>query len=134
MDYVKIGGKSYDVLVKEISENFNILYSENTGRTASLGAKMTLDPLGTFIGHRIIFSRKRGKEREYDDLFDYISAPRYDGIRVEIVHNQTTISYDAYISNGERSVKRIDEKTGLVYWGEFSVNIVPMKAQVTPYG
>lgn len=134
MDYVKIGGKSYDVLVKEISENFNILYSENTGRTASLGAKMTLDPLGTFIGHRITFSRKRGKEREYDDLFDYISAPRYDGIRVEIVHNQTTISYDAYISNGERAVKRIDEKTGSVYWGEFSVNIIPMKAQVTPYG
>lgn len=131
MDYVKIGGKSYDVLVKGISENFNILYSENTGRTTS-GA-MTLDPLGTFIGHRITFYRKRGKEKEYDDLFDYISAPRYDGIRVEIVHNQTTISYDAYISNGERAVKRIDEKTGSVYWGELSVNIVPMKAQVTPY-
>lgn len=134
MDYVKIGGRSYDVLVKEISENFNILYSENTGRTASLGAKMTLDPLGTFIGHRITFSRKRGKEREYDELFDYVSVPRYDGIRVEIVHNQKTLSYDAYISNGERSVKHIDEKTGLVHWGEFSVNIVPMKAQVTPYG
>lgn len=134
MDYVKIGGRSYDVLVKEISENFNILYSENTGRTASIGSKITLDPYGTFIGHKITFARKKGFEEEYDELFDYILTPRYDGIRVEIVHGQSTLTYDAYISNGERSVKRIDAKTGLVTWGEFSVNIVPMRAQVIPNG
>lgn len=132
MDYVKIGGKSYDVLVTELSENFNILYSENTGRTIAVGARMTLDPLGTFLGHKITFQRKNGKEVEYDALFDYVSKPRYDGIRVEIVHNQSTISYDAYISNGERSLKRIDEKTGKVFWDKFSVNIIPMEAQVLP--
>lgn len=132
IDYVKIGGKSYDVLVTEISENFSILFSENTGRTIAMGARMTLDPLGTFIGHKITFQRKNGKEVEYDALFDYVSKPRYDGIRVEIVHNQSTISYDAYISNGERSLKRIDEKTGKVFWDKFSVNIVPMEAQVLP--
>ena len=132
MDYVKIGGIVWDVLVTELSENFNILYSENTGRTISIGARMTLDPLGTFFGHKITFQRKQGNEAEYDRLFDYVSQPRYDGISVEIVHNQTTLSYDAYISSGERALKRIDEKTGKVYWDKFSVNIVPMEAQVTP--
>ena len=132
MDIVKIGGKQYDVLVTELSENFNILYSENTGRTMSAGARMTLDPLGTFYGHKITFSRKRGYEEDYDALFDYVSQPRYDGIPVEIVHNQTVISYDAYISQGERSVKSVDRETGKVYWGEFSLNIVPMEAQVKP--
>lgn len=132
MDYVKIGGRIYDVLVVDLVENFNILYSENTGRTLSVGARMTLDPLGTFYGHQITFQRKQGNEEEYDLLFDYVSKPRYDGIPVEIVHNQTTISYDAYISRGERSLKRIDYKTGRVYWNEFSLNIVPMEAQVTP--
>ena len=132
MDYVKIGGKPYDVLVTELSENFNILYSENTGRTMSIGAKMTLDPLGTFFGHKITFKRKNGKEAEFDALFDYVSKPRFDGINVEIVHGQSTISYSAYISQGERALKRIDEKTGKVYWDVFSVNIVPMEAQVTP--
>lgn len=132
MDIVKIGGRIWDVLVTEISENFNILYSENTGRTMSQGARMTLDPLGTFFGHKVKFQRKQGYEAEYDRLFDYVSTPRYDGIPVEIVHNQTVIKYDAYISTGERAVKRVDPNTKKVYWGEFSLNIVPMEAQVLP--
>lgn len=132
MDYCKINGKQYNAIVTEISENFNILYSENTGRTMSQGARMTLDPLGTFYGHKVKFQRKSGFETEYDELYDYVSTPRYDGIPVEMIHNQKTIKYDAYISSGERALKRIDAKTGKVYWGEFSLNIVPMEAQVLP--
>ena len=132
MEYVKIGGEVWDVLVTEISESFSILYSENTGRTMSQGARMTLDPLGTFYGHKITFQRKQGCEAEYDRLFVFVSKPRYDGIPVEIVHNQTILKYDAYISDGERVLKRIDAKTGKVYWDKFSVNIVPMSAQELP--
>ena len=132
MDYVKIGGKSYDVLVKAISENFNILYSENTGRTMSQGARMTLDPLGTFFGHKVTFMRKRGNEAAFDELFSFLSVPRYDGIPVEIVHNQTTLSYDAYVSSGERALKRIDAENRVVYWDSFDANFVPMEAQVLP--
>lgn len=132
MDYFKIDGVSYDVIVTGIEENFNILYSENTGRIMSQGARMVLDPIGTFIGHKVTLERKRGHEKEFDDLYDYVNRPRYDGLSVEIVHNQTTIKYDAYVSQGARDLKRIDEKTGKVYWGEFSLNIVPMEAQVLP--
>ena len=132
MDYVKIGGKVWDVLVTEITESFEILYSENTGRTMSRGAGMTLDPLGTFFNHKVTFARKRGFEKQFDKLFDFISKPRFDGIPVEIVHNQETISYKAYISSGERSLKRIDKNTGKVYWNAISVNIVAMSAQVLP--
>lgn len=132
MDYVKIAGKAYDVLVINISENFNILYSDNTGRTIAIGAKMTLDPLGTFIGHKVTFKRRQGHERDYDKLFEYLLTPRYEGIPIEIVHNQTTISYSAYVSQGERELKKIDAEKGVVYWGEFSVNFIPMEAQITP--
>ena len=131
MDIVKIDGKQYNVLVTELSENFNILYSENTGRTLAIGARMTLDPLGAFHGHKITFRSKSGYETEYDYLFNYLSTPRYNGIMVEIVSGQGTIVYDAYVSQGERALKRIG-KDGKVYWDKFSVNIIPMEAQVTP--
>ena len=132
MDYVKINGVAYDVIVAGVEENFNILYSENTGRTISVGARMTLDPLGSFFGHNVIFCRKPGKERVYDQLYTFLSEPRYDGIPIEIVHNQETIAYDAYVSSGARALQKIDKNTGKVYWGEFTVNFVPMEAQVTP--
>ena len=134
MEYVKIGGKVWDVLVTEISESFSILYSENTGRTMSQGAGMTLDPLGTFFNYKITFGRKQGHEKQYDELFNFFAIPRYDGIEVNIVHNQALWDkpFMAYVSQGERTLKRIDAKTGKVYWDKFSVNIVPMSAQVLP--
>ena len=134
MEYVKIGGKVWDVLVTEISESFSILYSENTGRTMSQGASMVLDPLGSFFNYKITFARKQGHERQYDELFDFFATPRYDGIEVNIVHNQALWDkpFMAYVSQGERALKRIDAKTRKVYWDKFSVNIVPMSAQVLP--
>lgn len=129
MDFFKIGGRSYNVLVTGINEAFSILYSENTGRTLAEGAEMALDPLGTFFSYKVKVRRKQGYEAEFDDLCDYVSVPRKDGIDVEIVHNQTTWAFKAYVSNGSRDVVRIKEK---VIWGEIELNIIPMKAQVLP--
>lgn len=128
-DYVKIGGKVWNVKVTEITENFNILDTDNAGRVIKDGA-MTLDRIGTFFGHKITFIRDLASLDEYDKLFMYLSRPTNSGIQVDIVHNQTTLKYLAYIASGERKLKRIDPNTGAVYWDSFSVNFVPMKAQV----
>lgn len=130
--YCKIGGKVWDVLVTEISESFEILYSSNTGRTLANGAEMTLDPIGTFFSHKATVARKKGREREFDALWDYISTPRFSGIDVEMVHNQDSIKYKAYISKGDRKLKRIDTNADKVYWDALTLNIVPIKAQVLP--
>lgn len=132
MKWLKINNREWNVSVLAISENFNILYSENTGRTLANGARMSLDPIGTFYGHKITVARKRGEINEFDELFDFISQPRYDGIWVEAVHGQSTIRYEAYISNGQREVVRIDEQNEVVYYDSFDINIVPMEAQVLP--
>lgn len=131
-NWFEIDGRAYDVVVTEISESAEILYSENTGRTMSQGARMTLDPLGTFFNHRVTVKRHGDNTAEYDRLFDYVTRPRYNGVHVKIVHNQTTINYDAYISSAERTISRIDEKCKKVYWKEMTLNIVAMEAQVLP--
>lgn len=132
MNYCIIGGKSYDVIVTNIEESFSILYTENTGRTIAPGAPMTLDPLGTFFSHKVTFKRNKDNFEEFDKLYDFLSTPRYDGFNVEIVHNQTTIRYHAYVSQGTRNLVRIAEKIKKVLWGELSVNFIPTKAQVLP--
>lgn len=132
MDYVKIGGRVWDVRVTELSRNFNILYTENTQRTLAIGAPLYLDPLGTFHGHKIKFIRRGSNVIEFDELYNYLAAPRRAGIPVELVFGQSTIAYEAYVSNGDQPLRLIDKKTGIVYWDEFEANIIPLKAQVTP--
>lgn len=131
MDVFNVGGNEYAVLVLGITETFTKLYSENTGRTMSQGARMNLDCLGTFIGHKVEVARKSGYEDEFDALYDLISLPTNEGIIVKVVHNQEAIEYEAYISTGERALKRVDERTGKVYWDKLTINLTPMEAQLT---
>jgi hypothetical protein len=126
---VKIGEKEYSVIVLGITETFTKLFTDNTGRMMGAGAKMNLDCLGTFFGHRVEIARKSGFEADFDELYDLVSLPTNDGIPVKMVHNQTSIEYETYISNGERAVKRIDERNNKVYWDKLLLNIIPMEAQ-----
>ena len=137
MNYFRINGINYEVIVTGIVENFNILYSDNTGRTLADGAPITLDPLGTFIGHKVTIKRQNGHEFEYDSLYDLIIKPRRvlrkeDALLFEVAHLQDSIAYAGYVSTGERKLERIDEKTGKIYWGELTLNIIPIEAQVLP--
>ena len=132
MDYVKIGGKSYDVIVTNIERNFEILQSSNAGATLAPGARETLDPLGTRIGHKITFKRKPGNEKEFDELWDFVIQPRFDGVWVDIVYNQDTLKYEARFVSGNQQLKKIDPVTKKVYWGELVLDIVPIEAQVKP--
>jgi hypothetical protein len=137
MDVFKIDDKSYDVIVTDIEETFNILYSDATGRSLADGAPMVLSPLGTFYGHKVTVKRKQGSEQEYDELYNVVSYPRRvsveeEALKFEIVHNQETISYYGYVSTGTRAVKKIDKQSNKVYWGELQLNIVPIRAQVEP--
>lgn len=132
MNYCVIDGVKYDVIVKNISESFTILYTDNTGRTIAPGAPLTLDPLGTFFSHKVVFKRSKENFKDFDNLYNFFTVPRYQGFPIEIVHNQETIKYTAYVSNGERALQRISRDFLKVFWGELSVNFIPIKAQVLP--
>lgn len=132
MNYVEIDGKPYDVIVSSIKRSPEIRQSKNAGATLAEGAEETLDPLGTFITYVVGFTRKQGKEIEFDNLWETLIKPRYDGVWVNIVYNQTKLKYKARFEISPQAVDKIDKRTGKVYWGEISVNIVPTKAQVLP--
>ena len=132
MNIVKIDGKAYDVLVTKIERTFEIVQSDNAGTTLAQGARETLDPLGTKIGHRVTFKRKSGYEKEFDKLWDFVVQPRYDGVWVEIVYNQDTLKYEARFTTGTQALKRIDNVTNKVYWNELTLDIVPIEAQIKP--
>lgn len=133
-DWFELGGQKFDVSVTEIKEKGTITYTSNTGRTVGIGAKMTLDPLGTFYNYTVNIKRKNSSIDDYDKLYDFLLKPRYSGISVKIVHNQTTLEFEAYVSSAERTLSRIDEKNNIVYWGEMSISITAMEAQVLPSG
>ena len=128
-NYFKLGGISYDVFVLDVTESFEILYSSETGRTLANGAEMNLSPIGTFFNYEVTVKRRNGYEEEYDDLIDYLSMPRTEGIEVEIAHKQSTWKFMAYVSSGTRKLQKIGND-GKIYWGELTINIIPMKAQV----
>lgn len=130
MNYCVINGKSYDVIVTAIEESFSILYTENTGRTTEGG--MVLDPIGTYFTHKVTFKRCKENVKEFDDLYNFLTIPRYDGFDIEIVHNQTTIKYKCYVSQGTRTLQRIVERIKKVLWGKLAVNFIPIEAQIKP--
>ena len=132
MNYVKIGDEVYDVIVTNIERAFKVKQSDNAGGTLAEGGEETLDPIGTLIYHIVTFKRRKGKEKQFDQLWDFVSTPHRDGVWVEIVYNQETIKYKAKFPSGSQALQRIDTNTGKVYWGEFTLSIVPTKAQVLP--
>lgn len=132
MNYVEINGKAYDVLVTSITRTPEMKQSENAGTTLAEGAEERLDPLGTFITYDVTFLRKQGHEKEFDELWDCLTIPYYNGVWINIVYNQTKLKYQAKFSVSGQSVKKIDKKTGKVYWGALTVSFIPTKAQVIP--
>lgn len=132
MSYFEVDGRPYDVIVTKIQRGAEIRQSENAGRTLAEGAEETLDPLGTFINYTVTVKRRKGNEKEFDKLWDCVIQPRFDGVQVKIVYNQTILEYKAKFQVQYQGLERIDKKTGKVYWGEMVINIVPTKAQVLP--
>lgn len=131
MDICVIGGKEYDVIIDSLEESFEKLYTEDTGRTMGDGAVMSLSCIGTFYSHTVTVSRKAGHFEDYDELYDVLAYPRNEGLPVKMVHGQTSIEYEAYVSQGKRALQRVDKAAGTAYWKSMTFTLIPMKAQVT---
>lgn len=147
MKWFKIDGKEYDVRIFEPKESFSILYTENTGRTLDIGAPIFLDPVGTFFNYSLTVGAKKGKEGDFENLWRYVSVPRSEPMlfvfpKSSYGYWETTenggkkIGFYAYVSNGERGIKKILEKENgelkSVEYDSFSLNFIAVRAQEVP--
>ena len=125
----KIDGVSYDVLVTAINETYNVVEGANSG--VSLYRQREIrDLLGVKIGHSISFASNNDPEA-FDALTSYLFSSVRPYVVLEVVHNQTTISYEAAYNTGARRVAHIDDENDVVYWDELTVDFRPMEIQIT---
>lgn len=127
---VKIDGISYDVLVTAIQETFDVLEGPNSGK-ALYRQREIRDLTGIKIGHKITFAPDNDPDA-YDELCAYLFGSVREYVVLEVVHDQTTISYEAAYNTGSRQVSHIDDNNDVVYWSELTVDFRPLETQINP--
>lgn len=132
MTYCKLNGTSFDVdvAISAYKRKLNILHGDNAGRT--MDGTMVLDPLGAYLGREVTFFRKGDNYAALDALWDFLVEHSMDkkGVLLEAADGQSVLSFQCYYGDTEQSIEEV--RDGINYWGEFTVNFVPMKAQVAP--
>lgn len=127
INLVKIDGISYDVLVTAIQEKFEVLEGANSG--VSLYRQREIRDLeGIKIGHTITFGSDNNPDA-FDALCEYLFSTVREYVMLEVVHGQSTISYEAAYNTGSRSVSHIDDVNDVVYWNELTVEFRAMETQ-----
>ena len=128
MDLVKIDGVLYDALVTAIEEKPEIVEGKNSG-TALYRQRDIRDIAGVKYAHSITFSPNEEAPEMFDGLFSYLFDNVRESVMLEVVHGQTTISYEAKYSSGARRVSYIsktknadtEEEADFVHWDDLTV-------------
>lgn len=124
----KIDGQTFDAIVTAIQETTDIIEGANSG-IALHRQREIRDISGIKIGHAVTFAPDNDPEA-FDALYDYLFKTIRPSVDVEIVHGQTSISYEAAYNTCSRSVSHIDDDSNTVSWGELTVAFRPMENQI----
>lgn len=128
LNLVKIDGVSYDVLVTAIEERYEVIEGANSGISLYRQREIR-DMAGIKIGHTVTFAADKDPEA-FDALCSYLFGSLREYVMLEVVHDQTTISYEAAYNTGAREVSHIDDDNNRVYWNELTVEFRPMECQI----
>ncbi|MFR8974498.1 MAG: hypothetical protein ACLVG9_00655 [Eubacteriales bacterium] len=126
----KIDGTNYDVLVTAIEEVTEVVEGENSG-TSLYRQREIRDIMGIKYAHNVTFSPDNDPE-VFDALFQYLFGNVRESVIIEVVHNQTTIIYEAAYSTGSRRVAYINDDTNTVGWDELTVEFRSIETIVQP--
>ena len=122
-----------DVMVMDYEETANVLDGEASGRSKVRG-RMIRDPIGAFIGHKILFNRSGmdlNAVSSFDALWNWLKQHSVeDSIYIRAADNQTSVEYEAYYTSFSRKLEFVID--GVRYWNDMSVNFLLMDPAVVP--
>lgn len=125
---LKVDGVAYPHLhVASLKRSFSVLDGPNAGRVLSYD--MVRDVGGTFYNYALTFDPYLSDPAEYDRFYEVISAP-VDYHMIEVPYGQRTMTFKAYVSNGEDELLMLHENVNA--WDGLSVNFVAMSPQRRP--
>lgn len=127
MSVFKIDGVSYDVGVKSLKRDFQVLDSEDTGR--NLGGDLLRDVIGTYYNYTVEIFRKRASNKDYNDLYEKISSPE-EFHDIEVPYGDTIYSFKGYIASGSDELKKI--QNGENIWGGLSFKMIAKSPKRRP--
>ena len=125
---LSLDGKEYPNLhVVSLKRSFAVLDGDNAGRVMT-GA-MTRDIIGTYYNYSMEIDPVSSDLSEYDEFYESISAP-VDSHVLTVPYAQTTITFDAYVANGEDEL--VSKYGSRNDWQNLAINFVAMKPKRTP--
>jgi hypothetical protein len=123
----KIDGVEYNVEVKEISQSFEKLSTDKSGRL--INGDMFIDLIGTYYNYTMTIFRKGYDYAQYDTLWMALSEP-VDFQTIEFPHNQETLTFEAYVTKGQRAL--IMQKNSNNLWGDITISFIAKSPQRRP--
>ena len=121
-----IDGVELRVNVTKLERGFSVTDTENSGRLQNY--KMHRDVAGTFYNYTLEIEPDVNYRADYDTFYNIISAP-VPSHRMVFPYNQETQEFEAYVTQGKDSLKRINGKN---LWSGLSVYFVAMEPQRRP--
>lgn len=125
---LSLDGKAYPNLhVVSLKRSFSVLDGDNAGRVMT-GA-MKRDIIGTYYNYSMEIDPVSSDLAEYDEFYEAISAP-VDSHVLIVPYAQTTLTFDAYVSNGEDEL--VSKYGNRNEWQNLAVNFIAMNPKRTP--
>ena len=125
---ITLDGVTYPhIHITSLKRSFSVLDGENAGRVMT--GTMERDVIGTYYNYAVEIDADGADREEYDNFYEVISAPA-DSHLLVVPYAQTTLTFDAYVSNGEDELLFMDDDENV--WGGLSFNFIAMAPARTP--
>lgn len=119
-----IDGVGFDVSVTSLKRTGSILDSAASGR--SMSGVMSREIIGTYYNYSMTIEPVTSNVKEYDSLYYALTAP-VNSHRLTVPYGQSTLTFDAYISNVSDEIKHLSER--ICIWGNLSVDFIAMQPE-----